>query len=276
MQGSSLHQFAAVCDSGQRNSLVKQPSYPAVLPCLLASATALQLDQVLNSLKFTLAVPGAQILSEGMTQEQVHAAMDQLRQSTAGADGAQRASTSGQEATPLMQAAARRLSQEAALSSSGDAAAGLDVAPAPAAPAARRLSADVMATAAELQEASRLSATGQQVGSSTDEGEEEEEARPLDINAAVNLAEACAQVGCVCMCLTPRLRLCVADRWYVVDRVCCCRLCGGRRTTAWRSHCTSHRQAPERLRLQHAATHTIAVVPQLSRQLAQSVLTEQQ
>jgi hypothetical protein len=156
---------------------------------------------VLNSLKFTLAVPGAQILSEGMTQEQVHAAMDQLRHSTTAADGAQPASTSGL-AMPLMQAAARRLSQEAALSGAGDAASGPAVSPAAAAPAARRLSADAMATAAELQEASQmspLSATGQQVSSSTDE----EEATPLDINAAVSLAEACAQVGGVHVpCLT--------------------------------------------------------------------------
>lgn len=114
---------------------------------------------------------------------------------------------------------------------------------------------------------SRLSATGLQVRSSTDEGEE---AMTLDIHAAVSLSEACAQVGGMCMCLILRLLLFVADRCCVVGCVFWCRLCGARHTTAWRSHCTSHRQAPERLRLQHAsnaATHMTAVVPRLSSQL---------
>lgn len=115
--------------------------------------------------------------------------MEQLRsQSTAGDE--QRASTTG-HATPLMQAAARRLSQEAALtSSSGDVAASPAVA---AAPAARRLSAEAVAAAAVLQEASqlsRLSATGHRGRSTADEEAQE----PLDIHVAVSLAEACAQV----------------------------------------------------------------------------------
>lgn len=115
---------------------------------------------------------------------------------------------------------------------------------------------------------SRLSATGQKVRNSTDGGEEE--TTPLDIHAAVSLAEACAQVGGVCMCLIPRLLLCVADHWCVLGCVFWCRLCGAQRTTAWRSHCTSHRQVPERLELQHAsnaATRMTAVVPPPSRQL---------
>jgi hypothetical protein len=148
----------------------------------------LQLSHVLNALKFTLAVPGAQILSEGMTHAEVHAAMEQLRSQSA-AGGEQRVSTTG-HATPVMQAAARRLSQEAALSSSsGD----VTASPAVAAPAARRLSAEAVATAAMLQEASqlsRLSAAGQRGRSTADEEAQE----PLDVHVAVSLAEACAQV----------------------------------------------------------------------------------
>lgn len=34
VQGSNLHQFAAVCDSGQRIRLVIDPCYPTALPCL--------------------------------------------------------------------------------------------------------------------------------------------------------------------------------------------------------------------------------------------------
>lgn len=149
-----------------------------------------QLSHVLNGLKFTLAVPGAQILSEGMTQEQVHAAMEQLRkQSTAGEE--QRTSPDGQ-ATPLMQAAARRLSQEAALR---------DANPGPAAastPAARRLSAEAVATAAVLQEAShlsRMSGAGQQEASTA----EEDAPEPMDVKAVVSLAEACVQVRLLLM-----------------------------------------------------------------------------
>jgi hypothetical protein len=123
-----------------------------------------------------------------MTQAEVHAAMEQLRSQSA-AGGEQRVSTTG-HATPLMQTAARRLSQEAALSSSSG-----DVTPSPAvaAPAARRLSAEAVATAAVLQEASqlsRLSATGHRGGSTADEDAQE----PLDVYVAVSLAEACAQV----------------------------------------------------------------------------------
>lgn len=138
---------------------------------------------MLNALKFTLAVPGAQILSEGMTQAEVLAAMEQLRQQN-GATGQDAISA---QAAPLMQTAARRLSQEAALSSSnGDA--GSVANPA----AARRVSAEAAATAALLQEASHMSkiSTEQQQRC---EGSQDE-AEPLDVHAAVSLAEACAQV----------------------------------------------------------------------------------
>jgi hypothetical protein len=147
-----------------------------------------QLSHVLNAVKFTLAVPGAQILSEGMTKADVQAAMDQLRQSAAGGE-LQFGSSNGQ-ATPLMQTAARRLSQEAAIHSY----AGSDAGSAPtgvAAPAARRVSAEAAAAAATIQETSntRRLSTDQQPASA-----DEDTPEPLDVETAVNLAEACAQV----------------------------------------------------------------------------------
>jgi len=156
------------------------PSLP-VLP--------LQLSHVLNALKFTLAVPGAQILSEGMTQAEVHAAMEKLRQQNAAGGQPARQSASGQ-ATPLMQAAARRLSQEAALSSGGEA----GVAAGPPAAGAQRLSAEAVATAALLQEASQMSRLHAEQQQPQSEAEEVPE--PLDVQAALSLAEACAQVSC--------------------------------------------------------------------------------
>lgn len=143
-----------------------------------------------------LAVPGSQILSEGMTQTEVQTAMEQLRStSTVGA----LPSTSG-SATPLMKAAARRLSQEAAISS-GDSSAGAATASLPggAAPLGRRLSTDAAATAALLQEASHMSHMSHmshtsKFSAAQQRHSDDEEAEPLDVNTAVYLAEACAQV----------------------------------------------------------------------------------
>lgn len=140
---------------------------------LFLLSVCLQLNHVLNGLKFTLAVPGAQILSEGMTQAEVQRAMEHIRNSTTGGD-TQGHGGSG-VATPLMQAAARRLSQETALTSDGSTVA-----------AARRMSAE--AAAAVLQEASHLGKQQQQSLA------DDEQPEPLDVHAAVSLAEACAQV----------------------------------------------------------------------------------
>jgi hypothetical protein len=155
---------------------------------LCLSLAHVQLSHVLNAVKFTLAVPGAQILSEGMTKADVQAAMDQLRQSAA--DGELQLGSNNGQATSLMQTAARRLSQEAAIHSHGS-----DAGSTPtgvAAPAARRVSAEAAATAATIQEASNMGrlSTDQQQTASADEDAPE----PLDVETAVNLAEACAQV----------------------------------------------------------------------------------
>lgn len=166
---------------------------PDKVRTVCVSHTTLQLSHVLNGLKFMLAVPGSQILSEGMTQAQVHTAMEQLRSSSTTASVAGVSGT----ATPLMKAAARRLSLEAAISGSGtDPAAGAASSISGAAALGRRLSTDAAATAAALlQEASHIShvsklGAGQQRLSS-----DTEEAEPLDVATAVSLAEACAQVG---------------------------------------------------------------------------------
>ena len=144
----------------------------------------MQLSHVLNGLKFTLAVPGAQILSEGMTQAEVHAAMQQLRGQSQTTSEAPRSSVSDHP-TPLMQAAAWRLSQETALSSTGDNAPNAAV-------AARRVSTEAASAAALLQEASVMSRLG--AGQPHVGNDEDEMPEPLDVQVAVSLAEACAQV----------------------------------------------------------------------------------
>lgn len=225
--------------------------------------TSPQLSHVLNALKFMLAVPGSQILSEGMTQAQVHTAMEQLRSSSVtgsvpGASGT---------ATPLMKAAARRLSQEAAMSSSGgDPAAGAAASSVSGAAAlGRRLSTDAAATAAALlQEASHMSHTSKLGADQLRRSSDVEEAEPLDVNTAVSLAEACAQVSMVATVMawqkvcnrnhTPHAaprggrRHCQAcdpvtasGRFSCHLVACTCRQCGARRTTAWKSRYTSHR-----------------------------------
>lgn len=177
---------------------------------------------MLAGLKFTLAVPGSQILAEGITQAEVQTAMQELRSSGGGAQSGPHSSAgSGVPATPLMQAAARRLSQEAAVSSSGEAA------------AARRLAADASAAAALLAEASltgmsRLSASGQL-----------DPPEPLDVGVAVSLAEACAQVGLLQLCCPGSgWRRRHSTRACVDSPLLSCRRCGAQLTTAWRSRCT--------------------------------------
>lgn len=155
---------------------------------LVFEATLKLLSHVMNALKFSLAVGDNQILSEGMTQADVTAAMQKLRGSSAGGSGkatARHSSTSSGD--PLMQTAVRRLSQEAGASSAG-------------APLARRLSTDAAQAAALLAEASRQNATGSTAGPQQQqqleavwEEEEEDVPEPLDVHAAVSLAEACAQ-----------------------------------------------------------------------------------
>eukprot|EP00882_Tetradesmus_deserticola_P021815 GHRQ01023617.1.p1 GENE.GHRQ01023617.1~~GHRQ01023617.1.p1 ORF type:complete len:231 (+),score=86.12 GHRQ01023617.1:581-1273(+) len=156
---------------------------------LVFEATLRLLSHVLTAVKFSLAVGDGQILSEGMTQADVAAAMQKLRG----------ASDNGSKAAPvpalrqgsmtddnaLTKAAARRLSQEAHTTSNSG---GADL------PMLRRISTDAAAAAAMLQEASKSSATDSSSGASQlqlDEGEDTPE--PLDVQAAVSLAEACAQ-----------------------------------------------------------------------------------
>ncbi|WIA12059.1 hypothetical protein OEZ85_012136 [Tetradesmus obliquus] len=157
---------------------------------LVFEATLRLLSHVLTAVKFSLAVGDGQILSEGMTKADVAAAMQKLRN---GSDsGGKEASTASLRqgsvtgADPLLKTAARRLSQETHISSSsvGNAV-----------PLSRRISADAVAAATMLQEASRMSAAGSSSGASQQQSvEEEEEApEPLDVQAAVSLAEACAQ-----------------------------------------------------------------------------------
>jgi hypothetical protein len=156
---------------------------------LVFEATLRLLSHVLTAVKFSLAVGDGQILSEGMTQADVAAAMQKLRNgSDSGSKGActpamRQGSVTG--ADPLAKTAARRLSQETHISSSSGGAAG---------PLSRRISADAAAAATMLQEASRMSAAGSSSGASQQQSLEEEDApEPLDVQAAVSLAEACAQ-----------------------------------------------------------------------------------
>jgi hypothetical protein len=201
--------------------------------CLLPSLRCLrvpnsQLNHVVNDLKFRLAVPGAQILSEGMTQAEVHAAMDQLRLSNAaGGDAA----AVGSNATPLMQVAARRLSQEAALSSGADAAAA----------GARRLLQDAAANAVVLHEASHHSQAA--AAELTAAAVEEEAREPFDVSAAVSLAEACAQAvwGSAHYCLDEPLHvtqvsMCCTPLHCLASYHLCPRQC--RPCAAWRFHYT--------------------------------------
>ncbi|KAF8071180.1 hypothetical protein HT031_001262 [Scenedesmus sp. PABB004] len=151
---------------------------------LVFTATLRLLGHVVNALKFSLAVPGAQILSEGMTAADVAAAMQRLREGgdSSGGGGAAvaaaRVSASGGDA--LLRTAARRLSQEAALG--GGAGSGGAAAPA----LARRLSTDAAAAAALLQEASRASAAGG--GTAGAAADEDDAPEPLD---AANARPAC-------------------------------------------------------------------------------------
>lgn len=157
---------------------------------LVFEATLRLLSHVLTAVKFSVAVGDGQILSEGMTKADVAAAMQKLRN---GSDsGGKEASTAALRqgsvtcADPLLKTAARRLSQETHISSSSGG---------NAVPLSRRISADAAAAATMLQEASRMSAAGSSSGASQQQSvEEEEEApEPLDVQAAVSLAEACAQ-----------------------------------------------------------------------------------
>jgi hypothetical protein len=133
---------------------------------LIFEAMIKLLVHVMTSLKFTLALPGVQFLCEGMAQAEIAAAVQKLRNSSSGA---------GAGMSPaVLQAAARRISQEAVPSDN--------------AAAARRLSTDAQGAGTVLQEASNTSGAAIPL-----DGAEQDAPEAFDMNTAVLLAEACAQ-----------------------------------------------------------------------------------
>lgn len=136
---------------------------------LMFEATLRLLSHVMNALKFALAIGGDQILSEGMTEADVKAAMQQRHADYHGDPSGQ-----GDHADPVALAGAPAL--------------------------ARRLSTDAQQVAALLTAASTASKLGscEIAGSQVSRQQsstvkEEEVPEPLDVKTAVSLAEACAQ-----------------------------------------------------------------------------------